>query len=132
MKIKITDTAKIDTALELAMGRAKTHAFTVGQIQLEAEEATKELMSLGFLKKELRGITTVIQSETPSSKAYRKACSNCLVTRVKLVYGASGWEVASIDKVSEYPGKNPRREYTVTQSQLEIANARRTAHVTAI
>ena len=123
MKIKITDTEKLRSALASVNGLATTHTAGVWAVADQAAKAEAHLEALGLNKKDRIGAVRVhISGERVSNAYVRKNWSDRVATRIRLVRGSSGWFVIAISRaaVGQSGGWSETR-LTVAQNALVTA-----------
>ena len=101
MKIKVTNTEKLRTALAAVNGAASAHTASAWDVAQQATAAETHLDALGIAKKDRSGAVRDYVSGARVSNAYsKKNWSGRAATRVRLTRGASGWFVTEIARVT--------------------------------
>jgi len=101
MKIKLTNTEKLRTALAAVNGAASAHTASAWDVARQAGLAEAHLDALGIAKKDRRGaVRDYVSGERVSNAYSKKNWSGRAATRVRLTRGASGWFVTAIERVT--------------------------------
>lgn len=87
MKIKTSDTAKIQAALDAENGKANSHTFTCSDIRKMGEQIVSHLKKNGFTLKTMKGIRGGARSGESLPSAYKQSR---LINRIAFEVGSGG------------------------------------------
>lgn len=124
MKINITDTAKLQAALDAVNGKAKAFTLGVVEVRQAAEEADYRLAASGVPKGERQGATVRYSPAGAESGAYKWTSRS---TRVFLLRGASSWYLTGCHAVEVYPRQKEVLSISLTPDAHAAHVARQSA-----
>ena len=101
MKIKITNTEQLRTALAAVNGAASAHTASAHDVAAQAVLAEAHLNALGIPKRDRAGaVRDYVSGERVSNAYSNKNWSGRAATRVRLTRGAAGWFVTAIERAT--------------------------------
>lgn len=127
MKIRITDTEKLQAAIDEAAGKASSFIPSAEDLQAAAENA-EEIMADTKLPVALRNGSWMVHTPAgPDTNSYKYGA---ISLRTMMSRTGSGWFVTGIERCKVY-SKNPERvNVGVTEAQAEEIRRRSTAGLT--
>ncbi len=125
IKITTDNAAAIEAALKAVNGKALQHAYAVAyEIEGLAEDAEKQLESLGLPKSGRVGASWTQTSGGKVSNSYAKKCHSRTATAVRLERRSTGWFLIEAKKVEVGQSGGGAGLLTLTQAQADDATRR--------
>ena len=116
MKIKLTDDARVEAALDAVNGKATSFTIQYASVVRGiAEDAEKALALLP--KAQRSGAVVTFTPSGPSAGAYKNSAISTIVT---LQRGSSAWFLIGVGRTSVYPKQTERLSITITKGQADV------------
>ena len=121
MKIKTTETVKINTILNAVNADAITHTGNAYTVAIAADKAEAKLDSFNLPKKSRKGARAVVTTGGTVPSAYKY---NRIVTQFTIERGASDWFLIDAKRIELYQSEKGGMVMHITRAQHDIAVAK--------
>ena len=113
MKIKITNTAKIDEALRAVNGKARSFTVQAADIHALSIAAEAKMARGGLTQKARVGAVLTHRPAGPSANSYRYAA---ISTKIELTKTTGGWWLTGVERASVWPKESAQSVVSVSQT----------------